>query len=245
MIVIQDKLINLDTKKKIATIDMPGMPHLGSSITWEYKGKTIFASPNIKTGLMTVIDMESWEVIKEIKTEGPSFFMITHSNSPYAWVGVFFGPNRGKVDAIKKDTLEVVKTLAPAPGKTAAHMEFTKDGKYVLLSIWDEDGEVDLDAPRDRESSFEPQVVKKNQTRFTSMDDKILYLYFKGMTTRDIVSTFKEMYDADVSATLISRATNAVIEQVVEWQARPLDAVYPIVYLDCLIVKIRQDKQSG
>ncbi|MFQ3195470.1 MAG: putative transposase [Colwellia sp.] len=85
--------------------------------------------------------------------------------------------------------------------------------------------------------------MKKNQTRFTSMDDKILYLYSKGMTTRDIVATFKEMYDADVSPSLISRVTNAVIEQVIEWQARPLDAVYPIVYLDCLVVKIRQDKR--
>lgn len=114
---------------------------------------------------------------------------------------------------------------------------------YSSKTIRTEDGEVDLNAPRDRDSSFEPQLVKKNQTRFTSMDDKILYLYSKGMTTRDIVSTFKEMYDADVSPTLISRVTNAVIEQVVQWQARPLDAVYPIVYLDCLVVKIRQDKQ--
>jgi putative transposase len=114
---------------------------------------------------------------------------------------------------------------------------------YSSKIIRAEDGEVDLDAPRDRDSSFEPQLVKKNQTRFTSMDDKILYLYSKGMTTRDIVATFKEMYDADVSPSLISRVTNAVIEQVIEWQARPLDAVYPIVYLDCLVVKIRQDKR--
>jgi transposase-like protein len=113
---------------------------------------------------------------------------------------------------------------------------------FSSKTIRTEDGEVDLDAPRDRDSSFEPQLVKKNQTRFTSMDDKILYLYSKGMTTRDIVATFKEMYDAEVSPTLISRVTNAVIEQVVEWQARPLDAVYPIVYLDCLVVKVRQDK---
>lgn len=75
------------------------------------------------------------------------------------------------------------------------------------------------------------------------MDDKILYLYTKGMTTREIVDTFKEMYDEDISPTLISRVTNAVIEQVIEWQARSLDSVYPIVYLDCLVVKIRQDKQ--
>ena len=114
---------------------------------------------------------------------------------------------------------------------------------YSSKTIRTEDGEVDLDAPRDRDSSFEPQLVKKNQTRFTSMDDKILYLYSKGMTTRDIVATFKEIYDADVSPTLISRVTDAVIEQVVEWQARPLDAVYPIVYLDCLVIKVRQDKQ--
>ncbi|REL26227.1 IS256 family transposase [Thalassotalea euphylliae] len=114
---------------------------------------------------------------------------------------------------------------------------------YSPKTIRTEDGEIDLDTPRDRDSSFEPQLVKKNQTRFTSMDDKILYLYSKGMTTREIVSTFKEMYDADVSPTLISRVTDAVIAQVVEWQARPLDAVYPIVYLDCLVVKIRQDKQ--
>jgi putative transposase len=114
---------------------------------------------------------------------------------------------------------------------------------YSSKTIRTEDGQVDLDAPRDRDSSFEPQLVKKNQTRFTSMDDKILYLYSKGMTTRDIVATFKEMYDADVSPSLISRVTNAVIEQVIEWQARPLDAVYPIVYLDCLVVKIRQDKR--
>jgi transposase-like protein len=75
------------------------------------------------------------------------------------------------------------------------------------------------------------------------MDDKILSLYAKGMTTREIVATFKEMYDADISATLISRVTDAVIEQVIEWQSRPLDAVYPIVYLDCIVVKIRQDKR--
>ena len=106
-----------------------------------------------------------------------------------------------------------------------------------------EDGQFELNTPRDRHGSFEPQLVKKRQTRFTSMDDKILSLYAKGMTTWEIVATFKEMYDADVSATLISKVTDAVIEQVVEWQSRPLDEVYPIVYLDCLVVKIRQDRR--
>ncbi len=75
------------------------------------------------------------------------------------------------------------------------------------------------------------------------MDDKIIFLYAQGMTTREIVTTVKEMYGADVSATLISKVTDAVIEQVIEWPSRPLDAVYPIIYLDCIVVKIRQDKK--
>ena len=114
---------------------------------------------------------------------------------------------------------------------------------YSSKSLSTEDGAFELSTPRDRDGSFEPQLVKKRQTRFTSMDDKILSLYAKGMTTREIVDTFKEMYDADISASLISKVTDAVIEQVVAWQSRPLDAIYPIVYLDCIVVKIRQDRQ--
>ena len=75
------------------------------------------------------------------------------------------------------------------------------------------------------------------------MDDKILFLYAKGMSTREITSTFRELYNADISAQLISRVTDAVIEQVDDWQSRPLDGVYAIVYLDCIVVKIRQDKR--
>ena len=114
---------------------------------------------------------------------------------------------------------------------------------YSSKTLITEDGSFEVDIPRDRAGDFESQLVKKHQTRFTSMDEKIQCLYAKGMTTREIVATFKEMYDADVSASLISKVTDAVIEQVVEWQSRPLDAVYPIVYLDCIVVKIRQDKQ--
>ncbi len=136
------QVINLDAMRKVASIKMAGMPHLASGITWDYKGKTVFASPNIKEGRVTVIDMESWQVIKDIKTQGPGFFMRSHSKSPYAWVDVFFGPNKDKVHVIDKASLEIVKTLKPVPGKTAAHVEFTKDGKYVLLSIWDKDGAV-------------------------------------------------------------------------------------------------------
>jgi putative transposase len=114
---------------------------------------------------------------------------------------------------------------------------------YTSKTLQTEDGQFEVDTPRDRSGNFEPKLVKKHQRRFTSMDDKILFLYAQGMTTREIVTTFKEMYGADVSASLISKVTDAVLEQVVEWQSRLLDAVYPIVYLDCIVVKIRQDKQ--
>src|SRR5690554_1784442 len=79
--------------------------------------------------------------------------------------------------------------------------------------------------------------------RLTELDDQILALYAKGLSTRDIVDAFKEMYDADISATLVSKVTERVIEQVHEWQNRPLDPIYPIVYLDCIVLKIRQDKR--
>jgi putative transposase len=103
-------------------------------------------------------------------------------------------------------------------------------------------GEVEVAAPRDRAGTFEPQFVRKGQTRLTQMDDQILALYAKGLSTRDIVDAFKEMYDADVSATLISKVTDRVLEAVVEWQNRPIDPVYPIVYLDCIVLKIRHNK---
>ena len=114
---------------------------------------------------------------------------------------------------------------------------------YSSKRVQTDVGQFELNTPRDRNGEFEPKLVKKNQRRFTAMDDKILFLYAQGMTTREIVKTFKEMYGADVSAPLISKVTDAVIEQVVDWQSRPLDALYPIIYLDCIVLKIRQDKQ--
>ena len=112
---------------------------------------------------------------------------------------------------------------------------------YSSKTVLSDDGEVEITTPRDRDGTFEPQLIKKNQTRITQMDNQILSLYAKGMTTREIVATFKEMYDADVSPTLISKVTDAVKEQVAEWQNRPLDALYPIVYMDCIVVKVRHN----
>jgi len=99
------------------------------------------------------------------------------------------------------------------------HQESSSENSHNGCSsktLMTEDGEIEVDIPRDRNSSFEPQLVKKPQRRFTSMDDKIHCLYAKSMTTREIVATFKEMYEADVSASLISKVTDAVIEQVIE-----------------------------
>lgn len=104
-------------------------------------------------------------------------------------------------------------------------------------------GEVDIVTPRDRNSTFEPQIIKKGQTRVTEFDNQILSLYAKGMSTRDIADTFKEMYDADVSHSLISKVTEAVLDEVLAWQMRPLEEVYPIVYLDCIVIKCHQDKR--
>jgi dihydro-heme d1 dehydrogenase len=137
------QVVNMDVGRVLVKdLDLPGMPHLGSGITWEYKGKPVLATPNLKEGNVTVIDMESWKTIKRIDTLGPGFFMRSHEQTPYAWVDVFFGPNKDAVHVIDKRTLEIVKTLRPSPGKTAAHVEFTRDGKYALLSIWDKDGAV-------------------------------------------------------------------------------------------------------
>ena len=100
-------------------------------------------------------------------------------------------------------------------------------------------GEITIEVPRDRNGTFEPQIVKKHQTRFDGFDDKILSMYARGMTTRDIQGHLEEIYGVEVSPTLISNVTEVVAEEVKAWQSRPLDAVYPIVYLDALHVKIR------
>jgi transposase-like protein len=105
-------------------------------------------------------------------------------------------------------------------------------------------GVIDIEVPRDRNGVFEPQLVEKGQTRFTAFDEQILACYARGMSTRDIAATFEEMYGgAKVSHTVISQVTEAVLEEVTAWQNRPLDEVYPVVYLDCLVVKVHQDKQ--
>jgi putative transposase len=100
-------------------------------------------------------------------------------------------------------------------------------------------GELPIEIPRDRHGSFEPQIIAKHQTRWTGFDDKIISLYARGMTVREIQSHLEELYGTEVSPSLISSVTDAVAEEVKAWQLRPLEPVYPIVYLDCIHVKVR------
>ncbi len=136
------QVVDLDLGRTTHDLDLPGMPHLGSGITWPYQGGTVLATPNLRKGSVSVIDMKTWKLIKEIETLGPGFFMRSHENSRYAWVDVFFGPHRDAVHVIDKESLQIIKTLRPEPGKTAAHVEFDKDGRHALLSIWDKEGAV-------------------------------------------------------------------------------------------------------
>ena len=141
------QVIHLGAGRKVAELDMDGMPHLGSGITWDWTDKEgavhpVMASPNLKNGYITVIDMKTWKSIKTIPTQGPGFFLRSHENTPYAWADVFFGKNRDVMHVIDKRTLEVVADLKPEPGKTATHVEFDRYGKYALVSLWEMDGAV-------------------------------------------------------------------------------------------------------
>lgn len=135
-------VVNLNVGREIAELPLPGMPHLGSGISWELDGRRVMATPHLKEGRLSVIDTGTWRVLKTIDTDGPGFFLRSHENSPYIWADVFFGPNRDVMHVIDKQSLEVVKTLRPAPGATVAHVEFTRDGSRALVSVWEDDGAV-------------------------------------------------------------------------------------------------------
>lgn len=104
-------------------------------------------------------------------------------------------------------------------------------------------GEIPLQTPRDRNGTFEPQLIAKGQTRLARLDSQILALYAKGMTTRDIADTLQELYGTEVSPALVAKVTDAVWDTVQTWQSRPLETVYPILYLDGLVIKVHQDNR--
>lgn len=115
----------------------------------------------------------------------------------------------------------------------------TRNGKS-RKTLKGEFGELPIEVPRDRQGTFEPQLIPKHQTRWAGFDDKVISLYARGMTVREIQAHLEEMYGTEVSPSLISSITDAVSEEVKAWQARPLDSVYPIIYLDCIHVKVRE-----
>ncbi len=118
----------------------------------------------------------------------------------------------------------------------------SRNGGYKK-TITGDFGNLDITTPRDRNSTFEPVILPKGETRFTGFDDKIISMYARGMTTRDIQGHLQEIYGIDVSPTLISQVTDAISEEVLMWQNRPLDEVYPIVYLDAVRIKVRHDSR--
>ena len=126
----------------VADLDLPGMPHLGSGITWELGDRTVMATPHLREDVISIIDMKSWETVDQIPTQGPGFFLRSHENSPYLWADVFFGENRDVMHVIDKQSLKIVQTLRPQPGKTAAHVEFDRTGEHALVSLWEQDGAV-------------------------------------------------------------------------------------------------------
>ena len=135
------QVVHLDVRRAIATLELTGMPHLGSGISWMRQGRRVMATPNLREGLVSVIDVADWKLVKQVRTLGAGFFLRGHENSPYVWVDSMIGPQgRDTLQVIDKDTLEVVARLTPAPGKTLAHVEFDRYGRYALASLWEQDG---------------------------------------------------------------------------------------------------------
>lgn len=177
--------------------------------------------------------------LKEIIDEKKIAELATSPNAQEA----FFGKN-GLIKELVKNTLQTALNA-----ELAYHLEQTntegknkRNGK-TYKTMQGDNGSFELEVPRDREGDFEPQIVKKHQRRLAGLDQKIIALYARGLSTRDIQAELQEMYGVELSPTLISQITDSIMDDVKAWQSRPLDAVYPIVFLDALIVKVKENKQ--
>ena len=137
----QGQVVHLDVRRAIATVELPGLPHLGSGTTWERRGRRVMATPNLREGVVSVIDVADWKPVAQVKTPGAGFFLRSHENVRTVWVDSMIGPQgRDTLQVIDKDTLAVVASLTPVPGKTLAHIEFDRYGRYALASLWEDDG---------------------------------------------------------------------------------------------------------
>jgi putative transposase len=151
-----------------------------------------------------------------------------------------FDPN-GLLDGLKKALAE--RILNAEMDHHLAGEGGTGNGRngYGRKSVITDTGKLDLQIPRDRQASFDPQLISKYQRRFPGFDDKVISMYARGMSTREIVGHLRELYGIEVSPDLISAVTDAVLDEIAAWQARPLDPVYPLIFFDALRVKIRDE----
>ena len=135
-------VVDLDAGREVAELPLPGLPHLGSGIAFDLAGRPVVATPHLKEAALSVIDLKDWTVVKRVPTLGPGFFMRGHEASPYAWIDVSLGPEKDKLQILDERSLEIVRTLQPSPGKTTGHAEFSRDGRYALVSVSEPDGEL-------------------------------------------------------------------------------------------------------
>jgi putative transposase len=150
-----------------------------------------------------------------------------------------FDPN-GLLDTLKKALAERVLNAEMDHHLDSGEAGNSRNG-YGRKSVITDTGTIEIEVPRDRQSSFDPQLIAKYQRRFPGFDDKIVSMYARGMSTREIAAHLRELYGIDVSADLISAVTDAVLDEIAAWQARPLEPVYPLVFFDALRVKIRDE----
>ena len=135
------QVVNLDVRRKVADLPIAGMPHLGSGITFDWQGRRVLASPNLKDGVISVIDMKTWQLVKDIATPGPGFFMRSHEATPHAWTDSMMSPSaKNQLTIIDKRSLAPVASVHAPPGQTLAHIEFDKSGRHALASLWEMDG---------------------------------------------------------------------------------------------------------
>jgi mono/diheme cytochrome c family protein len=135
-------VIDLTDGSVARCLDLPGLPHLGSGISWKRGGRLLMATPNLQRGVVTILDAEEWRVLAEVETPGPGFFLRSHENARDAWIDCSMGPARDTLALIDKRTLAVRTTLTPSPGKTANHVEFDRHGRHALVSVYEDDGEL-------------------------------------------------------------------------------------------------------
>jgi hypothetical protein len=133
-------VVNLTVGRDIKRLAMTGLPHLGSGISWQREGRPVMATPHLREGKISIFDLQTFDRIKSIETPGPGFFMRSHENTPFAWADGMLGAHKDTLTIIDKGSLQIIGAVTPAAGKTAAHVEFDKAGRFAVVSIWETDG---------------------------------------------------------------------------------------------------------